>query len=95
MDGRSAIRKAATYTQNKRTQTSMPSAGFEPTIPDFERTKTVHALDRVVTVISKFLNNGRYFLDEESEHCGVCTLANQRRDYENTSMLPEGLEHTA
>jgi hypothetical protein len=25
--------------------------GFEPTIPAFERTKTVHALDRAVTVI--------------------------------------------
>jgi hypothetical protein len=25
--------------------------GFEPTIPVFERAKTVHALDRVATVI--------------------------------------------
>jgi hypothetical protein len=32
--------------QNKRTQTSMPRVGFEPTIPVFERTKTFHALDR-------------------------------------------------
>jgi hypothetical protein len=31
-------------TQNKRTQTSMPEAGFEHTIPVFERAKTVHAL---------------------------------------------------
>jgi hypothetical protein len=38
-------------TQNKRTQTSMPQVGFEPTIPMFERAKTVHALDRAVTVI--------------------------------------------
>jgi hypothetical protein len=28
-------------------------AGFEPTIPVFERAKTVHALDRAATVISK------------------------------------------
>jgi hypothetical protein len=40
-----------TQTQNKRTQTSMPRVGFEPTIPVFERAKTVHALDQVVTVI--------------------------------------------
>jgi hypothetical protein len=33
-------------TQNKHTQTSMPRVGFEPTIPAFERAKTVHALDR-------------------------------------------------
>jgi hypothetical protein len=30
-----------TQTQNKRTQTSMPWMGFEPTIPVFERTKMV------------------------------------------------------
>jgi hypothetical protein len=37
-----------TKTQNKRTQTSMPWVGFEPTIPAFERAKTFHALDRVI-----------------------------------------------
>jgi hypothetical protein len=36
-----------TQTQNKRTETSMPWMGFEPTIPAFERAKTVHAWDRV------------------------------------------------
>jgi hypothetical protein len=39
-------------TQNKRTQTSMPQVGFEPTIPVFERAKTVHALDRAATGFS-------------------------------------------
>jgi hypothetical protein len=29
----------------------MPQVGFEPTIPAFERAKTVHALDRSATVI--------------------------------------------
>jgi hypothetical protein len=29
----------------------MPRVGFEPTIPAFERAKTVHALDRAETVI--------------------------------------------
>jgi hypothetical protein len=40
-----------TQTQNKRTQTFMPLLGFEPTIPVFERTKMVNALDRAATVI--------------------------------------------
>jgi hypothetical protein len=40
-----------TQTQNKRTQTSMPRVEFEPTIPAFEGTKTVHALDRAANVI--------------------------------------------
>jgi hypothetical protein len=37
-------------TQNKCTQTPMPLVGFKPTIPVFERAKTVHALDRTATV---------------------------------------------
>jgi hypothetical protein len=47
MDGGSARRKA--QTQNKRTHTSKPQVGFEPTIPVFERAKTVHAVDRSAT----------------------------------------------
>jgi hypothetical protein len=39
-----------TQTQNKRTQTSMPLAGFEPTIPVFKRPKTFHTSDRAATV---------------------------------------------
>jgi hypothetical protein len=39
------------HKQNKRTLTSMPLAGFEPTIPVFERAETVHASDRAATVI--------------------------------------------
>jgi hypothetical protein len=39
------------HKQNKHTQTSMPRVGFGPTIPVFERAKTVHALDRAATVI--------------------------------------------
>jgi hypothetical protein len=52
LDGGSALIKATAYTQNnKRTQTPMPWVGFEPTIPVFERAKTVHALDRTATLI--------------------------------------------
>jgi hypothetical protein len=40
-----------TQTQNKRTQITMPSVGFELTIPAFERANTVHALDHAATVI--------------------------------------------
>jgi hypothetical protein len=43
-----------TQTQNKRKQTSMPQARFEPTIAVFERAKTVHALDRATTVIGVY-----------------------------------------
>jgi hypothetical protein len=42
-----------TQTHNERIythQTSMPWVGFEPTIPTSERSKTVHASDRVATV---------------------------------------------
>jgi hypothetical protein len=47
----SSRRKGATYFQNKRTKTSMPRVGLEPTIPVFERVKTVHALDRAAIAI--------------------------------------------
>jgi hypothetical protein len=40
-----------TLIQNKSTQRSMPSVGFEPTIPAVERAETVHALDGATTVI--------------------------------------------
>jgi hypothetical protein len=51
LDEWSARRKAATYTgQHKRRQTSMPLAGFEPTIPAFKGAKTFHALDPAATV---------------------------------------------
>jgi hypothetical protein len=46
-----------TQTHNKRTQTYMPRVGFEPTIPAFVQEKTVHALDRAVTVIGTFENH--------------------------------------
>jgi hypothetical protein len=39
----------STQTQNRRRQISMPLVWFEPTIPVFERAKTIHALDRAAT----------------------------------------------
>jgi hypothetical protein len=44
-----------TQTQNKRTETSISGVGFEPTIPAFDRVKTVHALDRAATVIGSVM----------------------------------------
>jgi hypothetical protein len=37
--------------QNKRTQTFMSLAGFEPMIPVFQRAKTFYALGRAATMI--------------------------------------------
>jgi hypothetical protein len=37
----------------------MPWVEFEPTIPVFERTKTVHALDRAAAVIDKLDIDGK------------------------------------
>jgi hypothetical protein len=39
-----------TYTQSKHTETSMPVEGFEPMILAYKRAKTVHGLERTVTV---------------------------------------------
>jgi hypothetical protein len=38
-------------TQNKRIWASMTLVGFEPIISEFDRAKTVHALDCATTVI--------------------------------------------
>jgi hypothetical protein len=39
----------------------MTQVGFEPTIPLFERAKTVHALDRAATVMGSYIYIKRYF----------------------------------
>jgi hypothetical protein len=44
------------HKQNNRTQTPMPQVEFEPMIPVFERAMTVHALDRVATVIGEVIH---------------------------------------
>lgn len=52
LDGETALRKASTYTgQHNRENcghTSVHNVGFEPTIPLFEWSKTVHVLDHSV-----------------------------------------------
>jgi hypothetical protein len=69
-DARSLPTHRTTQTHNKRTQTSMPWVGFEPTIPVFERPKAFHALGRAATVIGQLMllrwsNQGR------SARCGM------------------------
>jgi hypothetical protein len=59
-----------TPTQNKRTQTSMPRVGSEPTIPVSERAKTVHALDRAATVTGLC----SLFNDEKCQQMFTCYL---------------------
>jgi hypothetical protein len=39
----------------------MPWVGLEPTIPAFERVKTVHALDHAATVITVLVTADGYF----------------------------------
>jgi hypothetical protein len=46
--------RRTTQTQNICTQTAMHRMVFEPQIPVFERSKTIHALDSAVTVICKY-----------------------------------------
>jgi hypothetical protein len=54
------------HKQNKRTETSMPQVGFEPTIPVFERAKIIHALDRAATVLG-FLYTSIYSSRDSSK----------------------------
>jgi hypothetical protein len=54
-------------------QISLPEVVFEPMIPVFERTKTVHALDRAATVIGVWtaINGDRrvqFFLKDPREY---------------------------
>jgi hypothetical protein len=56
----------------------MPLVGFEPTIPAFERAKTVHALDRAATVIGEMGSveglSHKYYAEREWAKCDLETL---------------------
>jgi hypothetical protein len=69
----SARRRAATYTQNKRTYTFIPGVGFEPTIPVFEWAKTVHASDGAATVTGM---NGTTYLILETQNGSTTVSTN-------------------
>jgi hypothetical protein len=55
----------------------MPQVGSESTIPALERTKTVHALERVATLIGNM--NLR---DNKIRGCGLVYLAQDRNHYQ-------------
>jgi hypothetical protein len=63
----SVRRKAATYTEQHEyrinAETSIPRVEFEPTTTVFERAKTVHALDRAVSVIGNASTYIRLFYE--------------------------------
>jgi hypothetical protein len=55
----------------------MPRVGFEPTIPVIERAKTVHALDRAVTVIGKVkFSSNKYWTPNIEHGCLQVLLVN-------------------
>jgi hypothetical protein len=72
-----------TQTQYKRTQTSIPSEGFEHTIPVFERAKTVHVLDGAATLIG----NSRSLTQEILPY--ICS---SKVNFHVHSSLPIGLQ---
>jgi hypothetical protein len=49
--------------------------GFEPTTPEFEREKTVHALDRAANVIGESTNIDSKYEDakkwKKKDHCSI------------------------
>jgi hypothetical protein len=53
----------------------MPRVGLEPETPVFERAKTVHALDRVATVIGTLLlQTLNSFYTNSYEDSGTCKV---------------------
>jgi hypothetical protein len=50
----------------------MPRVGFEPTIPGFERAKTVHALEREANVIGCITFRRAYFFKIKKTVRKVC-----------------------
>jgi hypothetical protein len=62
----------------------MPRVGFKPTIPAFERAKTVDALDREATVIGLWTTwrreNSRSYRDSNSDPSVVQPVASRYTD---------------
>jgi hypothetical protein len=53
----------------------MPRVGFEPTIPTFERAKTLHSLDCKATVIGKYAYKIHIFV----KNLILCTLSKDHK----------------
>jgi hypothetical protein len=99
--GGSVQRKASTYTgqhkTERRRQTSMPRAGFEPAIPMFERPKTVLGLDRAAIEtgnICQLHSKSRHA--QRVCHARICTSVVPRTNgllRYNCSPLNLGMQH--
>jgi hypothetical protein len=63
-----------TQRQNKSRQTSMPSVGFEPTIPTFERAKTVHASDLAACSYFMYVQIFSLFSSSESQELNAALV---------------------
>jgi hypothetical protein len=73
------------HKQSKRTQTSMPRVELEPTIPVFEKAKTVHALDRAAIVIGvcsfyKLKNSSNTEQQRNYDYKGMDIIQNQENN---------------
>jgi hypothetical protein len=68
-----------TQTQNKRTQYRHQClwVGLEPTIPAFERAKTIHALDHVANVTGTWMKYGTVFSLRLMKHRREFTSGNE------------------
>jgi hypothetical protein len=72
----------------------MPQVGFEPTIPVFERAKTVHALDRAATMIGFIAYAHRQIIlewsvEEDEMERGCSTHGEKRKVYRVSVGIPE------
>jgi hypothetical protein len=68
----------------------MPLVGFEPTIPMFERAKTVHALDRAATI--KVLHTSKFCsawtqVDQVLRYVFYCILTEDECYYRHIIVL--------
>jgi hypothetical protein len=67
--------RCLTQTRNKHRQTFMPSVGFEPTIPVFERKKTFHALACADNVIGFVISVLTLFYLFQFTNKSTCALS--------------------
>jgi hypothetical protein len=87
-----------TQTQKIRTQTSMPQVGLEPTIPAFERAKTVHASDRAAIVIGCQYTHRLIYCrtrGQPTSEISYCIKRTQTTDTENIYLYTRPSSHNA
>jgi hypothetical protein len=72
--------QAVTTPLSTHRQTCMPRVGFERTVPEFERAKTVHALGRAVTVTDRNTKKKTPWSESASELTDRATAACRRSD---------------